>query len=118
MRADRDGGSRNEAPAPRGGPPIELTADDLLSITDHELGNLTTVHSGLASHLDDLWDAPSEPQRRELVRRLAWQTTELSVLLRNLRTLRRSGGFEHAAEGRVDHQPSRALSPRSPATFA
>lgn len=88
----------------------ELSAEDLLSVIDHELGNLTTVIVGLASALERRWEQSSEADRRDLVRRLASQALGLATLLGNLRQLRAGGGFaDDVATNSVDPDPSATL---------
>lgn len=88
----------------------DLSADDLLSIIDHELGNLTTVIVALAATLERRWDELSEGDRRDMARRLASQAAELATLLGNLRQLRAGGAFADAPATRgVDSAPSTTL---------
>lgn len=88
----------------------DLSADDLLAIIDHELGNITTVIVALATALERRWQETSDEDRRAVARRLASQAVELATLLGNLRRLRAGGGFaDELATHAVDHDPSATL---------
>jgi len=87
-----------------------LSADELLSVVDHELGNLTTVIVGLASALDRRWDRLTDTDRRDLARRIASQAVALTTLLDNLRQLRTGGAFAHAPTAQqLESDPSAGL---------
>jgi two-component system, OmpR family, sensor histidine kinase KdpD len=78
-----------------------LSPDDLLAITEHELGNLATVLRSLANRLSGRWDDLDDQERRGLAVRVSAQTTQLHLLLANLRSLRADGTFGPGKPRRV-----------------
>jgi signal transduction histidine kinase len=88
----------------------ELSAEDLLAIVDHELGNVATVIVALSHLLDRRWEETPDSERRQLVRRVAAQADALATLLTNLRVLRRGGAFGSGTDAeQLDTDPSGTL---------
>src|SRR5437879_11565936 len=65
-----------------------LTADDLLRVMGHEVGNLITIVSGYGQMLRDHWYTLDDERRTDIVSRLNRQIDQLRVLIDNFQHLR------------------------------
>src|SRR5207237_383773 len=66
-----------------------LSADDLLRVLGHEIGNLVTIVSGYGQMLRDHWDFLEDARRLDIVARMNRQIDQLRVLIDNFQHLRR-----------------------------
>ena len=65
-----------------------LSADDLLRVLGHEIGNLVTIVSGYGQMLRDHWDFLEDARRLDIVARMNRQIDQLRVLIDNFQHLR------------------------------
>src|SRR2546423_12713492 len=65
-----------------------LSADDLLRVLGHEMGNLVTIVSGYGQMLRDHWGLLAEERRIDIVGRMNRQVDQLRVLIDNFQHLR------------------------------
>jgi two-component system sensor histidine kinase KdpD len=65
-----------------------LSADDLLRVLGHEIGNLVTIVSGYGQMLRDHWLFLPDDRRLEIVGRMNRQVDQLRVLIDNFQHLR------------------------------
>jgi len=69
-------------------PLADLTADELLRVMGHEVGNLITIVSGYGQMLRDHWYTLDDERRTDIVSRLNRQIDQLRVLIDNFQHLR------------------------------
>src|SRR5437868_15113789 len=60
-----------------------LSADDLLRVLGHEMGNLVTIVSGYGQMLRDHWGLLAEERRLDIVGRMNRQVDQRRVLIDN-----------------------------------
>src|SRR5436853_877031 len=65
-----------------------LSADDLLRVLGHEIGNLVTIVSGYGQMLRDHWEFLADDKRLDIVGRMNRQVDQLRVLIDNFQHLR------------------------------
>ena len=65
-----------------------LSADELLRVLGHEMGNLVTIVSGYGQMLRDHWPFLGEDRRLDIVSRMNRQVDQLRVLIDNFQHLR------------------------------
>jgi two-component system sensor histidine kinase KdpD len=65
-----------------------LSADELLRVLGHELGNLVTIVSGYGQMLRDHWAFLADDRRLDIVGRMNRQVDQLRVLIDNFQHLR------------------------------
>src|SRR5437763_7839166 len=65
-----------------------LSADELLRVLGHEIGNLVTIVSGYGQMLRDHWGLLAEERRLDIVGRMNRQVDQLRVLIDNFQHLR------------------------------
>src|SRR3954471_3536296 len=65
-----------------------LSADELLRVLGHEIGNLVTIVSGYGQMLRDHWEFLSDDRRLDIVGRMNRQVDQLRVLIDNFQHLR------------------------------
>jgi two-component system sensor histidine kinase KdpD len=65
-----------------------LSADELLRVLGHEMGNLVTIVSGYGQMLRDHWPFLGEDRRLDIVGRMNRQVDQLRVLIDNFQHLR------------------------------
>ena len=65
-----------------------LSADELLRVLGHEIGNLVTIVSGYGQMLRDHWEFLADDRRLEIVGRMNRQVDQLRVLIDNFQHLR------------------------------
>src|SRR5437588_4926968 len=65
-----------------------LSADELLRVLGHELGNLVTIVSGYGHMLRDHWASLADDRRLDIVGRMNRQMDQLRVLIDNFQHLR------------------------------
>ncbi|MBV8980288.1 MAG: HAMP domain-containing histidine kinase [Acidimicrobiia bacterium] len=65
-----------------------LSADELLRVLGHEIGNLVTIVSGYGQMLRDHWELLTEYRRLDIVARMNRQIDQLRVLIDNFQHLR------------------------------
>jgi two-component system sensor histidine kinase KdpD len=65
-----------------------LTADELLRVLGHEMGNLVTIVSGYGQMLRDHWPFLGDERRLDIVGRMNRQVDQLRVLVDNFQHLR------------------------------
>jgi signal transduction histidine kinase len=65
-----------------------LSADDLLRVLGHEIGNLVTIVSGYGQMLRDHWESLPDARRLDIVFRMNRQIDQLRVLIDNFQHLR------------------------------
>jgi len=65
-----------------------LSADELLRVLGHEIGNLVTIVSGYGQMLRDHWQLLADDRRLEIVGRMNRQVDQLRVLIDNFQHLR------------------------------
>ena len=65
-----------------------LSADDLLRVLGHEIGNLVTIVSGYGQMLRDHWEFLPDTRRLDIVGRMNRQVDQLRVLIDNFQHLR------------------------------
>ena len=65
-----------------------LSADDLLRVLGHEIGNLVTIVSGYGQMLRDHWEFLPDARRLDIVSRMNRQIDQLRVLIDNFQHLR------------------------------
>jgi len=65
-----------------------LSADDLLRVLGHEIGNLVTIVSGYGQMLRDHWEFLEDDRRLDIVSRMNRQIDQLRVLIDNFQHLR------------------------------
>ena len=65
-----------------------LSADELLRVLGHELGNLVTIVSGYGQMLRDHWEFLPDDRRLDIVGRMNRQVDQLRVLIDNFQHLR------------------------------
>jgi two-component system sensor histidine kinase KdpD len=65
-----------------------LSADELLRVLGHEIGNLVTIVSGYGQMLRDHWDFLADDRRLDIVSRMNRQIDQLRVLIDNFQHLR------------------------------
>src|SRR5439155_5937788 len=65
-----------------------LTADELLRVLGHEIGNLVTIVSGYGQMLRDHWEFLADDRRLDIVARMNRQVDQLRVLIDNFQHLR------------------------------
>jgi signal transduction histidine kinase len=65
-----------------------LSADELLRVLGHEIGNLVTIVSGYGQMLRDHWEFLADARRLEIVGRMNRQVDQLRVLIDNFQHLR------------------------------
>lgn len=65
-----------------------LSADELLRVLGHEIGNLVTIVSGYGQMLRDHWDYLADERRLDIVARMNRQIDQLRVLIDNFQHLR------------------------------
>ncbi|HEV3352509.1 MAG TPA: HAMP domain-containing sensor histidine kinase [Acidimicrobiales bacterium] len=65
-----------------------LSADELLRVLGHEIGNLVTIVSGYGQMLRDHWDFLADDRRLDIVGRMNRQVDQLRVLIDNFQHLR------------------------------
>jgi two-component system sensor histidine kinase KdpD len=65
-----------------------LSADELLRVLGHELGNLVTIVSGYGQMLRDHWAFLADDRRLDIVGRMNRQMDQLRVLIDNFQHLR------------------------------
>jgi two-component system sensor histidine kinase KdpD len=76
------------APPTREDPLADLTADELLRVMGHEIGNLITIVSGYGQMLRDHWVSLDDARRTDIVARMNRQIDQLRVLIDNFQHLR------------------------------
>ena len=69
-------------------PLADLTADELLRVMGHEIGNLITIVSGYGQMLRDHWGSLDDARRSDIVARMNRQIDQLRVLIDNFQHLR------------------------------
>jgi two-component system, OmpR family, sensor histidine kinase KdpD len=69
-------------------PLADLTADELLRVMGHEIGNLITIVSGYGQMLRDHWGSLDDARRTDIVSRMNRQIDQLRVLIDNFQHLR------------------------------
>jgi two-component system sensor histidine kinase KdpD len=69
-------------------PLADLTADELLRVMGHEVGNLITIVSGYGQMLRDHWGTLDDARRTDIVSRMNRQIDQLRVLIDNFQHLR------------------------------
>ena len=69
-------------------PLADLTADELLRVMGHEIGNLITIVSGYGQMLRDHWGSLDDERRSDIVARMNRQIDQLRVLIDNFQHLR------------------------------
>jgi two-component system sensor histidine kinase KdpD len=65
-----------------------LSADELLRVLGHEIGNLVTIVSGYGQMLRDHWEFLADDKRLDIVGRMNRQVDQLRVLIDNFQHLR------------------------------
>src|SRR6476661_3112064 len=65
-----------------------LTADELLRVLGHEIGNLVTIVSGYGQMLREHWGFLEDDKRLDIVGRMNRQVDQLRVLIDNFQHLR------------------------------
>jgi len=65
-----------------------LSADELLRVLGHEIGNLVTIVSGYGQMLRDHWESLADERRLDIVSRMNRQIDQLRVLIDNFQHLR------------------------------
>lgn len=70
------------------GPLAGLSADELLRVLGHEIGNLVTIVSGYGQMLRDHWSLLADDRRLDIVGRMNRQVDQLRVLIDNFQHLR------------------------------
>src|SRR3954454_12830784 len=65
-----------------------LSADELLRVLGHEIGNLVTIVSGYGQMLRDHWEFLADDRRLDIVGRMNRQGDQLRVLIDNFQHLR------------------------------
>src|SRR3982750_4011886 len=65
-----------------------LSADELLRVLGHEIGNLVTIVSGYGQMLRDHWPFLGDDRRLDIVGRMNRQVDQLRVLIDNFQHLR------------------------------
>jgi two-component system, OmpR family, sensor histidine kinase KdpD len=65
-----------------------LSADELLRVLGHEIGNLVTIVSGYGQMLRDHWESLPDARRLDIVSRMNRQIDQLRVLIDNFQHLR------------------------------
>jgi len=65
-----------------------LSADELLRVLGHEIGNLVTIVSGYGQMLRDHWEFLPDDRRLDIVGRMNRQVDQLRVLIDNFQHLR------------------------------
>jgi two-component system, OmpR family, sensor histidine kinase KdpD len=65
-----------------------LSADELLRVLGHEIGNLVTIVSGYGQMLRDHWELLADDRRLDIVTRMNRQIDQLRVLIDNFQHLR------------------------------
>jgi len=65
-----------------------LSADELLRVLGHEIGNLVTIVSGYGQMLRDHWEFLPDARRLDIVGRMNRQVDQLRVLIDNFQHLR------------------------------
>src|SRR2546423_13209904 len=65
-----------------------LSADELLRVLGHEIGNLVTIVSGYGQMLRDHWVLLPDDRRLDIVGRMNRQVDQLRVLIDNFQHLR------------------------------
>jgi two-component system sensor histidine kinase KdpD len=65
-----------------------LSADELLRVLGHEIGNLVTIVSGYGQMLRDHWEFLEDDRRLDIVARMNRQIDQLRVLIDNFQHLR------------------------------
>src|SRR5689334_16100938 len=65
-----------------------LSADELLRVLGHEIGNLVTIVSGYGQMLRDHWEFLPDERRLDIVARMNRQIDQLRVLIDNFQHLR------------------------------
>jgi signal transduction histidine kinase len=65
-----------------------LSADELLRVLGHEIGNLVTIVSGYGQMLRDHWEVLADDRRLDIVGRMNRQVDQLRVLIDNFQHLR------------------------------
>jgi len=65
-----------------------LSADELLRVLGHEIGNLVTIVSGYGQMLRDHWEFLADDRRLDIVGRMNRQVDQLRVLIDNFQHLR------------------------------
>src|SRR5689334_11518633 len=65
-----------------------LSADELLRVLGHEIGNLVTIVSGYGQMLRDHWEFLADERRLDIVARMNRQIDQLRVLIDNFQHLR------------------------------
>jgi signal transduction histidine kinase len=65
-----------------------LSADELLRVLGHEIGNLVTIVSGYGQMLRDHWELLPDDRRLDIVGRMNRQVDQLRVLIDNFQHLR------------------------------
>lgn len=70
------------------GPLAGLSADELLRVLGHEIGNLVTIVSGYGQMLRDHWELLADDRRLDIVARMNRQIDQLRVLIDNFQHLR------------------------------
>jgi len=65
-----------------------LSADELLRVLGHEIGNLVTIVSGYGQMLRDHWEFLPDERRLDIVGRMNRQVDQLRVLIDNFQHLR------------------------------
>jgi two-component system sensor histidine kinase KdpD len=65
-----------------------LSADELLRVLGHEIGNLVTIVSGYGQMLRDHWEYLADERRLDIVSRMNRQIDQLRVLIDNFQHLR------------------------------
>ena len=71
-----------------GDPLAGLSADELLRVLGHEIGNLVTIVSGYGQMLRDHWELLEDDRRLDIVARMNRQIDQLRVLIDNFQHLR------------------------------
>src|SRR3954466_13976574 len=65
-----------------------LSADELLRVLGHEIGNLVTIVSGYGQMLREHWSFLDDDRRLDIVSRMNRQVDQLPVLIDNFQHLR------------------------------
>src|SRR4051794_32749852 len=81
-----------------------LSADELLRVLGHEIGNLVTIVSGYGQMLRDHWEFLPDDRRLDIVGRMNRQVDQLRVLIDN---------FQHLRWLTLSGQELQALPPRT-----
>jgi signal transduction histidine kinase len=76
------------APEAQTDPLAGLSADELLRVLGHEIGNLVTIVSGYGQMLREHWSYLADDKRLEIVGRMNRQVDQLRVLIDNFQHLR------------------------------